>query len=96
MLKGSVKGFFKNINSQEIKQIDDELFVRTVNLVRNEFPSPLSVADKKEFLQKLKLTVPPSELPAYLDLILKNHDVFSKNKNDPGWSVLQMLRTKFT
>ncbi len=32
----------------------------------------------------MKLTVPPSELPAYLDLILKNHDVFSKNKNDLG------------
>jgi hypothetical protein len=59
--KGSVVGFFKNINSQEIKQIDDELFVHTVNLVKNEFPLPLSVAKQKEFLQKLKLTVPPSE-----------------------------------
>jgi hypothetical protein len=84
LLKGSVIGFFKNINSQEIKKINDKLFVHTVNLVKNELPLPLSVADQKEFLQNLKLMVPPSELPAYLDLILKNHDVLSKNKNDLG------------
>jgi hypothetical protein len=94
LLKGSVIGFFENINSQEIKQINDELFVHTVNLVKNEFPLPLSVADQKEFLQKLKLTVPPSDLQAYLDLILKNHDVFIKQKMI--LAVLQMLRTKFT
>jgi hypothetical protein len=47
--------------------MDDELFVHTVNLVKNEIPPPLLVADQKEFLQKLKLTVPPCELPAYLD-----------------------------
>ncbi len=80
LLKVSVIGFFENINSQEIQQIDDKRF----NLVKNEFPRPFSVADQKEFLQKLKLTVLPSELPAYLDLILKNHDVFSKNKNYLG------------
>ncbi len=84
MLKGSVIGFFKNINSQQINQIDDELFVHAVNAVKTKFPQPLSVASQKEFLQKLKLTVPPSELSAYLDLILKNHDVFSKDKNDLG------------
>jgi hypothetical protein len=69
---------------QEIKQIVDELFVHTVNLFKNEFPPPLSVADQKDFLQKLKLSVRPSELQAYLDLGLKNHDVFSKTKNDLG------------
>ncbi len=94
MLKGSVIGFFENINSQEIKQINDELFVHTVNLVKNEFPLPLSVAEQKEFLQKLKLTVPPSDLQAYLDLILKNHDVFIQQKMI--LAVLQMLCTKFT
>jgi hypothetical protein len=47
LLKGSVIGFFKNINSQEINQIDDELFVHTVNSVKNELPPPLSVANQK-------------------------------------------------
>ncbi len=84
LLKGSVIGFFENIHSQKINRIDDELFVHAVNSVKTELPQLLSVANQKEFLQKLKLTVPPSELAAYLDLILKNHDVFSKTKNDLG------------
>jgi hypothetical protein len=52
LLKGSVIGFFENINSQEISQIDDELFVHAVNSVKTELPQPLSVANQKEFLQK--------------------------------------------
>jgi hypothetical protein len=52
LLKGSVIGFFKNINSQEINRIDDELFVHAVNAVKTEFPQPLSVASQKEFLHK--------------------------------------------
>ncbi len=35
-------------------------------------------------MKDLLLNVPANEKQAYLDLLLQNHDVFSKNQNDLG------------
>ena len=82
--KNSIIGFFEPINSANVQELENDIFINAVNKVSSHFPPQLSVPDQKEFLKKLKLSVPPSELPLYLDLLLKNHDVFSSNKNDLG------------
>jgi hypothetical protein len=80
--KNSIIGFFKPVNSDTIQELENDIFINVVNKVSSHFPPPLSPVDQKEFLKKLKLSFPPSKLPLYLDLLLKNHDVFSRNKND--------------
>jgi len=45
---------------------------------------PLSPAEQKEFLDKLNLNVPEDEQKFYEQLILKNHNVFSRSKDDLG------------
>ncbi len=82
--KNSIIGFFEPINSANVQELENDIFINAVNKVSLHFPPPLSVPEQKEFLKKLKLSVPPSKLPLYLDLLLKNHDVFSSNKNDLG------------
>jgi hypothetical protein len=48
-------------------------------------PSPPLPPEKNaEFLQGLNLTVPPTERQAYIEILLKNSDVFSSHKNDLG------------
>jgi len=45
---------------------------------------PLLPAEQQEFLSKLNLNVPDNERKLYEQLILKNHDVFGKTKDDLG------------
>ena len=47
---------------------------------QNHFHPP----KKKEFLSKLNLNVPEDERKLYEQVILANHDVFSKTKDDLG------------
>ena len=82
--KGSIVGFFEQVNPAAVQELQNDIFINAVNKVSSHFPPPLSIHDQKQFLKKLKLSVPPAELPLYLDLLLKNHDVFSKNKSDLG------------
>jgi hypothetical protein len=82
--KGSIIGFFKHINPTTIQEFENDIFINAVYKVSLHFPPPLSVSDQKEFLKKLKLSVPRAELPLYFVLLLKNHEVFSKNKYDLG------------
>jgi hypothetical protein len=45
---------------------------------------PLLPVEQREFLSKLILNVPEDEQKLYEQLILQNHDVFSKTKDDSG------------
>ena len=81
--KGSIVGFLEQINSP-VKQIDENAYVSSLEKFVPKLPPPLTEQQKSDFLKDLNLNVPSSEREAYLDLILKNHDVFSKNKNDLG------------
>ncbi len=49
LLKGSVIGFFENINSQEINRINDELFVHAVTLSKLNFLSRFLLLTRKNF-----------------------------------------------
>ena len=79
--KGDVIGSLETVDPNKMSQIDEQMFINSVGCAT---PSPLSPAERLEFLTDLKLNVPDSEKQQYLDLILNNHDVFSKNKNDLG------------
>jgi hypothetical protein len=57
LLKGSVIGFFKNINSQEINRIDDELFVHAVDSVKSEFPQPKPNPTSNPFKYKIETLI---------------------------------------
>ena len=66
-----------------IFKIDQEAFVASISKISSR-PSPLLEADRKFILDNLQITVPDSEINAYKELILKNHEVFSKNDLDSG------------
>ncbi len=78
--KNSIIGFLEPVNSTNVQELENDIFINAVNKVSSHFPPPLSVPHQKEFLKKIKLSVPPAKLQLYLDLLLKNHDVFSTNK----------------
>jgi hypothetical protein len=63
--KNSIIGFFEPVNSAAIQELENDTFVNAVKKVSSHFPPPLSVPDQKEFLKKLKLSVPPAKLPLY-------------------------------
>ncbi|MGV1013304.1 MAG: reverse transcriptase family protein, partial [Flavobacterium sp.] len=82
--KDSIIGYFETINPSTVKEINSDLFIHTINQVDPTFLPALNPPEKFTFLKDLNLTVPAEERQAYLDLILKNHDVFSKTKSDLG------------
>ncbi len=47
-------------------------------------PKPLSASHQNKFLQRIKLNVPEDQKSKYVSLFLKNHDIFSDNKEDLG------------
>ena len=81
--RGEVLGTFEPLEGGVFHQLDLQKFVGEISKEKN-FPPPLSAAQQKEFLKDLNLNVPAEEREKYLKLLLRNHDVFSKNKNDLG------------
>jgi hypothetical protein len=63
--KNLIIGFFEPVNSTHVQELENDIFINAVNKVSSHFPPPLSIPDQKEFLKKLKLSVPPAELPLY-------------------------------
>ena len=84
ILKGSKIGFLESVNPSTIKEINRELFVEAIERVQPNAVPPLPHDRKTQFLKDLNLSVPESEKELYLDLLLKNYDVFSKNSSDLG------------
>ena len=82
--KGSIIGFLESLRPSSIRQVDQDLFIAAIEKVVPAPTPPITLSDKAEFLKNLQINVPPSERPAYIDLLLRNHDVFSKDKNDLG------------
>ncbi len=64
----------------QINAIKKEDFLRgTIN-----FPKPLPEDRRKKFLESININVPDHEQEAYEELLLKNHDIFSKTPSDLG------------
>ena len=76
-------GFLEFVDRNLIDKIDQDKFIDEISNVRNS-NIKLSEKEKIDFLKTLNLSVPENERKAYEELFIKNHDVFSKNKNDLG------------
>jgi hypothetical protein len=77
-------GELENIHNEKLEPLDAIKLAEILNERNKSKPHPLSPKEQAEFLQKLQLNVPDSERKSYEDLILANHDIFSKDKNDLG------------
>ena len=86
--RGDIVGFLEKVNPCSISQINDNIFVPPSQPSVPPSPPSPSADDSNFMLQNLNLTVPENERQLYIDLILRNHDVFSKNKNDLGKATL--------
>jgi len=65
---------------QSIQAVDEKkLFEESTGL-----PEPLPEDRRKRFLNSLNLNVPSDEKQKYIQLLLANHDVFSRNPEDLG------------
>jgi len=79
-------GTLENIHGEKIQPMDGKKIIEQLDKKDpNPKPvKPLLPAEQKEFLSKLNLNVPEDERKLYEQLILQNHDVFSKSKDDLG------------
>jgi hypothetical protein len=85
--RGTKMGVLENIHGERILPMDGKKIVEQINASKStpdNLPKPLSPAEQKEFLKKLNLNVPEDEQKLYEQIILANHDVFSKTKDDLG------------
>jgi transposase InsO family protein len=82
--RGTHIGFLESVQPSSVSLIDQNLIAATFAANSTPPPPPLPPDKQTEFLKGLNLTVPPTERQAYIELLLKNSDVFSSNKNDLG------------
>jgi hypothetical protein len=81
--RGEIVGYWEPLAGGVATKLDENKFISEISM-KNRFPEPLTKEQQKEFLKDLKLNVPTEEREKYVDLFLKNHDVFSKHKYDLG------------
>ena len=82
--RGTVVGQMETVNPASLQLLNQEKFLETVQAMSTTLPPPPSPQRVKEIMADLTLTVPEQYKQQYIDLILANHDVFSKTKNDLG------------
>ena len=82
--RGITVGELENIHHEKLQPLDTDKLQQIIGEKNATKPNPLSSMDAQELKSKLNLNVPPAERAAYEQLILDNHDVFSKDKNDLG------------
>ena len=82
--RGTILGQMESIVEGAACKVDEQQLLHAVNAVTVNRPPPPSPERQKQILADLTLTVPDCERQKYIDLIMANHDVFSKTKNDLG------------
>ncbi len=85
--RGTKMGVLENIHGERILPIDGKKIVEQINASKStpdNLPKPISPSEQREFLAKLNLNVPEDKKKLYEQIILANHDVFSKTKDDLG------------
>ena len=82
--RGDVLGSIECIQGKHIEQVRIEEIAQAFEKVPNIKVGQLSEQRKRDMLNDIVLNVPANERQIYLKLILENHDVFSKDKNDLG------------
>ncbi len=94
--RGTKMGILENIHSKKIHPVDGKKIVEQLNTRKpeNNIPKPISPTEQKEFLSKLNLNVPEDKRKLYEQIILANHDVFSKT--NMIWAMQTTSSTKFS
>jgi len=84
LVKGEEVGFVECVQNVPIQKFEPKHIENEINAISIRRPANISEQRKNQILNDLNLTVPEIEKQAYIDLILRNHDVFSKDNNDLG------------
>ena len=79
-----VLGHIELVHPNRLHVVDKKMYLESIEKAAGNFPPPPSVKDRDYVFNNIKITVPDSERQAYVDLIEKNHDIFSKNESDLG------------
>jgi len=84
--RGTKMGLLENIHGETIQPMDGKKIIEQLEKedVNPKQFKPLSPAEQKDFFKKLNLNVPEDKRKLYEQLILQNHDVFSKSKDELG------------
>ena len=82
--RGDILGSIECIQGQYIQKVKVDEIAASFEKVQAINSSQLTNNRKMEMIKDINLNVPQNEQAAYLELILRNHDVFSKDKNDLG------------
>ena len=82
LARDDVIGFIDRVEDSDLQQLRPE-FVASVAKAREE-PSSLPPEKKKFILEKMNVDVPAPFKERFVKLLLKHHDVFSRDKYDLG------------
>jgi len=82
--QGTAIGHLETIFADGAYQVDEAAIEASLAQAGVTLPLAPTAERRQQILQELTLTVPETEKQAYIDLILKNHNVFRKTKNDLG------------
>ena len=82
--RGVIVGELENIHNEILQPLNSANFHKLFPQKAKANIPLISETEKRQFLADLTLNVPESERKLYEELILANHDIFSKDKNDLG------------
>jgi len=77
-------GFVEFVSPSLIRQVDADKVINEISSTAPHTPTAISEKRRASIHNDLVLSVPLSERSSYVDLILKNHDVFSETDLDLG------------
>ena len=82
--RGTSIGQIETIFADGAMHVDEATVAASIARGPTDLPPPPNPNRVKQILQDLTLTVPQEYKQTYIDLILRNHDIFSVDKNDLG------------
>jgi hypothetical protein len=82
--RGEIMGIFEKVNKTDIYPLETEYINSVAERHRKPFPSPPPEDKKRFIMDNLKMGFEDKEKPKYVELIMKNHDIFSFGKMDLG------------
>ena len=79
-----VLGQLELVPPNRLHVVDKQHYLASIEKAVGPDCPPISASKSAYVFNNIQITVPESERQAYVDLISKNHDVFSSNENDLG------------
>ena len=82
--RGEIMGIFEKVDKTDIYPLETEYINAVAEKQGKPLPSSPSTDKRKFIMENLKIEFEEKEKKSYVDLIMKNHDVFSFGKMDLG------------